>query len=130
MLLRGFPDTFPRSRRAASRLCCRSVLAERPGCSRGDAKRSCVRRTRGSLQTCYPGQREQAGVTANERETSSRLMAVQNERRDLVEQPRVTRGRRFQEINGQRLTTLDELIRRLNNGESISPEEIDRAMRK
>jgi hypothetical protein len=42
----------------------------------------------------------------------------------------MTEGRRFQEINGQRLPTLDELIRRLNNGESVSPDEIGRAMQK
>lgn len=54
--------------------------------------------------------------------------ALLDERQGLVEQASMTRGRHFQEIYGQRLTNLDDLITRLNAGESVSPEEIDRAM--
>jgi len=66
----------------------------------------------------------------SEEKTYTTIGALLDRREGLVEQARMTQGRHFQEIYGQHLNTLDELIRRLNNGESVSPEEIDRAMQK
>ncbi|SRR6266851_4251483 len=60
--------------------------------------------------------------------TYATIGALLEERQGLVEQASMTQGRHFQEIYGQRLTNLDNLITRLNAGESVSPEEIDRAM--
>ena len=64
----------------------------------------------------------------SQEKTYATIGALLDERQGLVEQASMTRGRHFQEIYGQRLTNLDDLITRLNAGESVSPEEIDRAM--
>ena len=66
----------------------------------------------------------------SEEKTYPTIGALLDRREGLVEQASMTRGRHFQEIYGQRLTNLDDLITRLNAGESVSPEEIDRAMQK
>jgi len=73
---------------------------------------------------------DQPNQVTNQPQASSALAALQIERRDLAEQTSVTQGRRFREIDGQRLVTLDEIIEKLKNGASVSPEEIDRAMQK
>jgi len=66
----------------------------------------------------------------SEYKTYTTIGALMDRREGLVEQARMTQGRRFQEIYGQRLNTLDELIRRLNSGQSVAPQEIDRAMQR